>query len=112
MPRSLAQTHTSVRPTLQAISYVPESISGLSQGGLDYICATAERFFAVSAVLNNMVQVLPENPSVRLLKHVIRCYLRLSDNARAREALRQCLPPLLMDLSFTACLKEDMQTRG
>ncbi len=83
-----------------------------SQGGLDYICATAERFFAVSAVLNNMVQVLPENPSVRLLKHIIRCYLRLSDNQRAREALRTCLPPLLMDLGFTSCLKEDMQTRG
>ena len=66
----------------------------------------------MSAVLNNMVQVLPDNPSVRLLKHVIRCYLRLSDNARAREALRQCLPPLLMDLNFTACLKDDMQTRG
>ena len=79
--------------------------------GLDYICATAERFFAVSAVLNNMVGVLPENPSVRLLKHIIRCYLRLSDNARAREALRQCLPPLLMDPGFTSCLKEDIQTR-
>ena len=32
---------------------------------------------------------------MRLLKHIIRCYLRLCDNARAREALRQCLPPLL-----------------
>lgn len=84
----------------------------LWQGGLDYICATAERFFAVSAVLNNMVQVLPENPSVRLLKHIIRCYLRLSDNQRAREALRTCLPPLLMDIGFTSCLKDDMQTRG
>lgn len=59
-----------------------------------------------------MVQVLPENPSVRLLKHIIRCYMRLSDNARAREALRQCLPPLLMDPGFTSCLKDDIQTRG
>lgn len=84
----------------------------MAQVGLDYICATAERFFAVSAVLNNMVQVLPENPSVRLLKHIIRCYMRLSDNARAREALRQCLPSLLMDPGFTSCLKDDIQTRG
>merc|ERR1712232_736101 len=84
----------------------------LDDMGLTYICATAERFYAVSSVLAKMVTTLQQTPSIRLLKHVIRCYLRLSDNARAREALRQCLPPLLMDLSFTACLKEDMQTRG
>ena len=83
-----------------------------AQVGLSYICATAERFFAVSAVLNTMVAALPEQPSVRLLKHIIRCYLRLSDNSRAREALRQCLPPLLLDAGFTACLKDDGQTRG
>lgn len=60
--------------------------------GLQYICATADRFYAVSTVLSNMVAQLAENPSSRLLKHIIRCYLRLSDNLRAREALRQCLP--------------------
>lgn len=83
----------------------------LLQVGLNYICATAERFFAVSAVLNGMVQSLSEAPSVRLLKHIIRCYLRLSDNSRAREALRQCLPNHLLSPPFTACLKEDTQTR-
>ena len=82
------------------------------QVGLHYICATAERFFAVSAVLHAMVTALPEQPSVRLLKHIIRCYLRLSDNSRAREALRQCLPELLLSKQFTACLKDDTQTRG
>ena len=29
-----------------------------------------------------MVQGLVKEPSARLLKHVIRCYLRLSDNPR------------------------------
>ncbi len=82
------------------------------QVGLGYVVQTAERFFAVSAVLNNMVLALPEQPSVRLLKHIIRCYLRLSDNSRAREALRQCLPKLLTDHTFTSCLAEDAQTRG
>jgi hypothetical protein len=52
------------------------------QVGLNYICATAERFFAVGAVLGNMVVMLSEQPSPRLLKHIIRCYLRLSDNPR------------------------------
>lgn len=54
----------------------------VSQVGLNYICATAERFFAVGAVLGNMVVMLAEQPSPRLLKHIIRCYLRLSDNPR------------------------------
>ena len=89
-----------------------KGLRGFSQVGLSYICATAERFFAVSEVLHAMVAALPEQPSVRLLKHIIRCYLRLSDNARAREALRQCLPGLLLDKGFTACLKDDAQTRG
>lgn len=51
--------------------------------GLRYICATAERFFAVGSVLANMVVSLAEQPSTRLLKHIIRCYLRLSDNSRS-----------------------------
>lgn len=83
----------------------------LDNVGLNYICATAERFFAVGAVLGNMVGLLAEQPSVRLLKHIVRCYLRLSDNPRAREALRQCLPDLLRSPQFTACLKEDQTTR-
>mmetsp|Transcript_46195 Transcript_46195/g.88161 ORF Transcript_46195/g.88161 Transcript_46195/m.88161 type:complete len:313 (-) Transcript_46195:579-1517(-) len=54
----------------------------LDEVGLSYICATAERFFAVGAVLGSMVTALTEQPSIRLLKHIIRCYLRLSDNPR------------------------------
>ena len=43
-----------------------------------------------------------------MLKHIIRCYLRLADNLRAREALRQCLPePLKEPHSFAATLKTD-----
>ena len=57
----------------------------LDDVGLNYVCATAERFFAVGAVLGNMVvsqASAVEAPSQRLLKHIIRCYLRLSDNPR------------------------------
>lgn len=83
----------------------------LDPAGLSYICATAERFFAVGAVLSSMVSGLAEQPSVRLLKHIVRCYLRLSDNSRAREALRQCLPDPLRNPQFTSCLKDDVTTR-
>jgi CCR4-NOT transcription complex subunit 9 len=36
----------------------------------------------VSTVLSGMVAKLLEGPSVRLLKHIVRCYLRLSENPR------------------------------
>eukprot|EP00187_Rhodella_violacea_P002124 CAMPEP_0174900770 /NCGR_PEP_ID=MMETSP0167-20121228/32552_1 /TAXON_ID=38298 /ORGANISM="Rhodella maculata, Strain CCMP736" /LENGTH=292 /DNA_ID=CAMNT_0016142271 /DNA_START=17 /DNA_END=895 /DNA_ORIENTATION=+ len=83
----------------------------LDSHGLSYICATAERFYAVSTVLSNMIAALVETPSARLLKHIIRCYLRLSDNPRAREALRQCLPEALRDDTFTATLEDDVSTK-
>ena len=63
------------------------------QVGLNYICATAERFFAVGAVLGNMVvsqAQSQEQPSQRLLKHIIRCYLRLSDNPRCVRSKSFC----------------------
>ncbi|KAF2314162.1 hypothetical protein GH714_023809 [Hevea brasiliensis] len=71
----------------------------------------AERFFAVGRVLGNMVAALAEQPSSRLLKHIIRCYLRLSDNPRACDALRSCLPDMLRDATFSSCLREDPTTR-
>lgn len=82
----------------------------LDDTGLNYICHTPERFYAVSNVLNKMVAMLAEVPSVRLLKHIIRCYLRLSDNNRAKEALRQCIPDPLKNGTFTEILKDDATT--
>lgn len=79
--------------------------------GLQYICQTYERFYAVGAVLANMVSALVETQAVRLLKHVVRCYLRMSDNPRAREALRACLPEPLRDNTFTGLLKGDLVTK-
>ncbi|KAM5463038.1 RNA-binding protein, CCR4-NOT complex subunit Rcd1 [Microsporum audouinii] len=79
--------------------------------GLAYICATYERFYAVGTVLSNMVTQLVEQQTVRLLKHVVRCFLRLSDNNRAREALRQCLPEPLRDATFSSVLRDDAATK-
>lgn len=79
----------------------------LDDVGLNYICHTPDRFFAVSTVLTNMMTLLVEVPSQRLLKHIIRCYLRLADNAKAREALRQVLPTSLQDNTFVETLKHD-----
>ncbi|KFY53156.1 hypothetical protein V496_07866 [Pseudogymnoascus sp. VKM F-4515 (FW-2607)] len=83
----------------------------LDDHGLNYICATYERFYAVGTVLSNMVNQLVEQQTARLLKHVVRCFLRLSDNARAREALRQCLPEPLRDATFSSVLRDDAATK-
>lgn len=48
----------------------------LDDNGLNYICATYERFYAVGTVLSNMVAQLVESQTARLLKHVVRCFLR------------------------------------
>ncbi|KAH0621251.1 hypothetical protein JD844_022338 [Phrynosoma platyrhinos] len=78
----------------------------LDDTGLAYICQTYERFSH-----GKMVLQLSKEPSARLLKHVVRCYLRLSDNPRAREALRQCLPDQLKDTTFAQVLKDDTTTK-
>ena len=77
-----------------------------------------------------MVAKLLEHASVRLLKHIVRCYLRLSEHpkyvtticiffislfsffflfllVRAREALRLCLPEALTDQSFGEVIKTE-----
>jgi CCR4-NOT transcription complex subunit 9 len=64
----------------------------------------------VGTVLSKMVGVLVEAPAPRLLKHIIRCYLRLADNPRAKEALRQCLPDALRNHTFDEALKDDATT--
>lgn len=58
-----------------------------------------------------MVDCLVSAPSVRLLKHIVRCYLRLSDNARARDALRQALPGSLRDETFANVLRDDVTVK-
>lgn len=83
----------------------------LDETGLYYICQTYDRFSHVAMILGKMVIALGKEPSARLLKHVVRCYLRLSDNQRACEALCQCLPDQLKDDTFATCLKEDKSTK-
>jgi len=79
--------------------------------GLAHICQTHDRFSQVAQVLGIMVFNLTRNPSARLLKHVVRCYLRLSDNIKAKEALKACLPDQLRDTTFNGILTEDTSTK-
>lgn len=83
----------------------------VDDAGLNYVCQTFERFNAVASVLKLMIEQLVANPTVRLLKHVVRCYLRLSDNMEARKALKKCLPEALRDATFSIILRDDAATK-
>lgn len=76
----------------------------LSEQGLQYICLTPERFTAVATVLRSMVV---GECSPRLLRHIIRCFLRLSEHPRARDALKRCLPDELRNGTFAKTVSED-----
>ncbi|GJS63011.1 RNA-directed DNA polymerase, eukaryota [Tanacetum coccineum] len=78
-------------------------------GGLNFMCRTAERFVETSRVLRSMVAA---QPTSRLFKHIIRCYLLLSQNSRACDALKGSLPNALLDGTFSPILSEDHTTRG
>lgn len=98
----------------------------LDDQGLSYICTTYERFHTVASVLSKMIDQLsattqvqqsqtqqqqPPNSSGRLLKHVVRCYMRLSDNLEARKALANILPESLRDGTFSVILQDDVATK-
>ncbi|CCG25304.1 Caf40 protein [Candida orthopsilosis Co 90-125] len=102
----------------------------LDDQGLNYICTTFERFHTVASVLSKMIEQLAtltitgangkpvtgqgqtsSNSSGRLLKHVVRCYMRLSDNLEARKALANILPEPLRDGSFSSILQDDIATK-
>ncbi|KAL3320767.1 Suppressor of tumorigenicity 7 protein [Cichlidogyrus casuarinus] len=83
----------------------------LDDYGLQYICQTFERFKHVASILTAVVNHLAREPSGRLLKHVVRCYLRLSDHANARTQLSTMLPASLLDNTFQNFLDKDPSTK-
>lgn len=86
----------------------------LDETGLTYICHTYERFYAVGTVLSNMVNQLVETQAVRLLKHVVRCYLRLSDNVRYAPRQPSLILPLtcIQGKGGAACLSARASSRS
>jgi CCR4-NOT transcription complex subunit 9 len=76
----------------------------ISDQGLNYICLTPERFTAVATVLRGMVG---SDCTARLLRHIIRCFLRLSEHPKARDALKKCLPDELRNDAFAKTIADD-----
>eukprot|EP00803_Ostreobium_quekettii_P000280 evm.model.scf_996.4 EVM.evm.TU.scf_996.4 scf_996:47830-51267(-) len=111
IPLCLRTMETGTELSKTVSTFILQKILLDEQVGLHYICATTERFMAVSDSMSQMVQILYEQPSTRLLKHIIRCYLRLSDHPRARELLMTCLPPMLGNDQFVQQLRNDVTTK-
>lgn len=106
IPLSLRIMETGTELSKTVATFIVQKIL-LDDNGLQHICSTAERFYAVTSVLANMVTKLIEAPSARLLKHIVRCYLRLSENPKARDALRGCLPDALKDQTFANAISQE-----
>ncbi|KAL6863726.1 hypothetical protein ACP4OV_016629 [Aristida adscensionis] len=87
----------------------------LHDAGLQYACATTDRYFSVAAVLEAMAISLVAKPSARLLNLVIGCYIRLLDNPwqdpYSTASWQLGLPGVLRNGTFDECLREDPETR-
>jgi CCR4-NOT transcription complex subunit 9 len=69
---------------MQVATFILQKIL-LDEDGLACICATADRFFSVCRILNMVMEKIQRQPSPRLLKFIIPCYARLSQNPRLVE---------------------------
>ncbi|XP_019162167.1 PREDICTED: cell differentiation protein RCD1 homolog [Ipomoea nil] len=78
--------------------------------GLKYCSANGERFFTLVRALGRVVDRQPERPSLRLLRFVIGCYLRLSEVPRAMDAFKNCIPARMTQQNFITSLREDPQS--
>jgi CCR4-NOT transcription complex subunit 9 len=79
----------------------------LDEQGLGYICHTTERLYAVLSVLDSISKSLLGQPSARLLKHIVRCYIRLAEHKKASDAMKQSVPELFKNESIVSILPEE-----
>ncbi|KAK1418179.1 hypothetical protein QVD17_27321 [Tagetes erecta] len=80
--------------------------------GKQYCGTFPERFFAVSRVLGNTIDEFPGKPSSHLLKHILTCFMRLSEVSRPREALTKCYPAKLRDPTYLNFACDDAAVRS
>ncbi|KAK2988612.1 hypothetical protein RJ640_026109 [Escallonia rubra] len=78
----------------------------IQEEGLHYCCDYVERCYTVGRLLAGIIEKVSK-PKVRQLKHVINCFLRMSDEPRACDALRHCFPAKLSDSSFINVLNQE-----
>lgn len=75
--------------------------------GLAYVCQTEERIHSIVEQLNAMISSTLEPPTLRLFKHIIRCYLRISDDPKGLEEIRRNFPSIMKDSNMHDLVKDD-----
>lgn len=54
--------------------------------GLEYVCRTEERLYAVAQILKDMVEEMEKTETLgkelKMLRQIVRCFLRLSENPK------------------------------
>ncbi|KMZ65230.1 putative Cell differentiation protein rcd1 [Zostera marina] len=81
--------------------------------GLKYILEHPERLFIVGEVLGNLaVSIINDHQSIRLIKNIIRCFLRISEDDRACEILREFLPNIFINGALHNLFVDDNATSG
>ncbi|GMN61815.1 hypothetical protein TIFTF001_030886 [Ficus carica] len=88
-------------------AFILERLLTIGEMGQVYCCASAQRFYLITRVLEKRVEELVSQPSQRLLKHIICCYVKLSENPRACDGLLWSLPLKLRDATFLEQLQDD-----
>lgn len=66
---------------LQVATFIVERIL-MTDEGLNYCCNFGDRFYVATHILGKMADKLVQEPSRRLLKLIIRCFLALSKGPR------------------------------
>ncbi|KAM5580592.1 hypothetical protein ABKV19_010041 [Rosa sericea] len=92
---------------LQVATFIVERILTTDEG-LNYCCNFGDRFYVVTHVLGKMTDKLLEEPSARLLKLIIKCFLILSKGPRDSEGLRCCIPKSLTHPNVINLLSGDL----
>jgi CCR4-NOT transcription complex subunit 9 len=83
----------------------------LDNYGLSYICQTEQR---LNALLDHFESILylPSEPgkATRILKHTIRCYLRLTEDERGLKVLQKRCPEDILHDGIIEHIKDDSTT--
>ncbi|KAJ2807269.1 RNA-binding protein, CCR4-NOT complex subunit Rcd1 [Coemansia guatemalensis] len=83
----------------------------LDDGGFSYVTSHPKRLHTVLVILNNVITQMVAAPSGRLLKSVTKCLIRLADNQKAKEEMREGVSDHLRDSTFAQVFAEDVSYR-
>ncbi|CAD5320154.1 unnamed protein product [Arabidopsis thaliana] len=94
--------------TKKVALYILDKIMSTDQG-LYYCCVLADRFYVIDELLKKVLFYLSNmvRPPSSLFSLVTGCYVKLSQNSRARNGIRRYTPFLLFDGTFSRLYAED-----